>query len=173
MITSSVVTIVVNGTLIPSSAPARIIGGRVVAPLAPIVVRLAARTVYAPGSATVLIERGGLRIVVPVLFVEDDIPYVELGPVVRRIGGSATFDSPTKTLAIVLPSPDLIATPAPYNPAQPAVSPSAVFTPAPPPPTSRPIETGIPRPRRTAIPVTPSQPRPPTSPDADPTGPRR
>jgi len=171
MITSTEVTIVVNGSIVPSFAPARIVGGRVVAPLTPIVVRLASRTVYQPATATIAIERAGVRIVVPVVFVEDDIPFVELGPVVRGIGGSAVFDSPTKTLAIVLTPAETIVTPVPFDPGKPTVEPTTVFTPAPPPATPRSTDTGVPRPRRTAIPATPSQPVVP--PAASPTNQRR
>lgn len=174
MLPSSAVTIVVNGTIVPSSTPARIVAGRVVAPLSPIVVRLAARTAYERTGGSVTIERDGVRFVVPVVYVEDGQPYVELGPVVRGIGGSAAFDSASKTLTIAVDSGGAIATPAPFDPAAPQVSPTVVFTPRPPPPTPRSTETGAPRPRRTAIPVLPSQPES-IGPEAapSPTDPRR
>ncbi len=117
MLPSSAVTIVVNGTIVPSSTPARIVAGRVVAPLSPIVVRLAARTAYERTGGSVTIERDGVRFVVPVVYVEDGQPYVELGPVVRGIGGSAAFDSASKTLTIAVDSGGAIATPAPFDPA--------------------------------------------------------
>jgi hypothetical protein len=172
MVTPDTVTIVVNGTIATSSAPALIRAGRVVAPLTPIVVRLVARAAYEPATATVRIERGGTRIVVPVAFVKDDTPYVELGPVIQGIGGSAVFDSPTKTLTVVLGPAQTIATPPPFDPALPRVTPTTVFTPSPPPATPRSTESGIPHPRRTAIPALPSQPVVPP-PEAAPTSPRR
>jgi hypothetical protein len=172
MVTADTVTIVVNGTIAASSAPARIRAGRVVAPLTPIVVRLVARAAYDPGTATVRIERGGTRMVVPVAFVENDMPYVALGPVVRGIGGSAVFDSPTKTLTVLLGPAQTIATPPPFDPALPRVAPTTVFTPSPPPATPRSTESGVPRPRRTAIPALPSQPVAPP-PEPGPTSPRR
>jgi hypothetical protein len=172
MVTADAVTIVVNGTIVASSAPARIRAGRVVAPLTPIVVRLVARAAYQPATATIEIERGATRLVVPVAFVENDMPYVELGPVVRGIGGNAAFDSPTKTLTVVLGPAPSIATPSPFDPALPHVKPTTVFTPSPPPATPRTTESGIPHPRRTAIPVLPSQPVAPP-PEAAPTSRRR
>jgi hypothetical protein len=158
MVTADAVTIVVNGTIVASSAPARIRAGRVLAPLTPIVVRLVSRAAYDAATATVILERRGARIVVPVVLVEDQMPYVELGAVIRGIGGSAVFDSPTKTLAVVLAPAGTIASPPPFDPAQPQVEPTTVFTPSPPPPTPRSTESGVPRPRRTAVPALPSQP---------------
>ena len=158
MITSGAVTIVVNGAIVASSAPARIQGGRVVAPFAPIVVRLVSRAAYRPATATIELERGETHIVVPVAFVENEMPYVELGAVIRDIGGSAVFDSPTKTLTVVLAAAAPIATSPPFDPALPRVAPTTVFTPSPPPATPRSTESGVPRPRRTAIPVLPSEP---------------
>jgi hypothetical protein len=164
MVTAEVVTIVVNGTIVASSAPARIRAGRVVAPLTPIVVRLVTRAAYQPATASVELERSGAHIVVPVVLVENETPYVELGPILRSIGASAAFDSPTKTLTIVLTPSGAIATPSPYDPASPRVEPTTVFTPSPPPATPRGTESGEPRPRRTAIPVVPSEPVAPPPP---------
>ncbi len=164
MITADVVTIVVNGTIVTSSSPARIRSGRVVAPLTPIVVRLVSRAVYAPATSSVEIERNGTRMVVRVAFVENNVPYVELAPIVRGIGGNAAFDAPTKTFAVVLAPGGPIATPWPFDPAAPRVQPTTVFTPSPPPAAPRSIETGVPRPRRTAIPALPSQPAGPAEP---------
>jgi hypothetical protein len=171
VITTSAVTVVVNGSIVPSAAPARIFAGRVVAPLTPIVVRLASRAAYEAAAARIVVERDGVRIVVPVVFVEHDMPFAALGPLVRAIGGSAVFDTATKTLSIDLPPAPQIATPPPYDPGAPRVEPTTVFTLAPPPPTPRAVETGLPRPRRTAIPVLPSQPVAP--PSAEPTDQRR
>jgi hypothetical protein len=171
MIVSSAVTVVVNGAIVAGFTPARVVRGRVVAPLSPIVIRLASRAAYEPAMARVVIERGSSRIVVPVAFVEDATPFVDLGPIVRGLGGSAVFDTASKTLTIVLQGSDEIVTPAPFAPGS-AVSPGAVFTPAPRTVTPRSTETGIPRPRRTAIPVTPSQPVVPP-PQSAPTDPHR
>jgi hypothetical protein len=131
-----------------------------VGPLAPVVTRLASRVVYVPADGTIVIERAAHRIVVPVAFIDDDEPYVALGPVVRALGGSATFDTRTKTMTIVLADERLIETPQPFDPRAPQVAPTAVFTPEPPRATPRAIDTGRAAPRRTAIPAIPSQPQP-------------
>ncbi|MFN2460460.1 MAG: hypothetical protein ABR591_07215 [Candidatus Velthaea sp.] len=164
MIVSVVVTIVVNGAIVPSFAPARIVEGRVVGPVAPVVARLASRAAYFPADGTVLIERASRRILVPVSFIADDAPYVPLARVVRALGGTAVFDARTKTLSIVLTDDGEVATPAPFDPHAPQVTPTSLFTPEPPRPTPRVIETGRPVPRRTAIPAIPSQPQPQLTP---------
>lgn len=174
MIVLPAVTVVVNGAVAASSAPARLAAGRVVAPLRPIVIRLTSRAAYDPDAESVDVERGSTHVRVPVAFVDDGVPYVELAPLVTALGGSVAFDTSTKTLNVILPSDGAIRTPAPYDPAQPQVSPAAVFTPVPPRATPRSPDSGVPRPRRTAIPVLPSQPESsPQSPAPLPTSPRR
>lgn len=165
MLVSAAVTVIVNGAIVPSVASARIVGGRVVAPVAPIVVRLATRIAVDASRSRVAIDGNGARIVVPIVYTEEDVPYVELAPVVAALGGSDTFDSRSKTLTIVLRPAGGIATPAPFDPDRPEVAPNPVFTPAPPPATPRAIESGVPRPRRTAIPAVPSQPVVPSTPE--------
>lgn len=155
-----VVTIVVNGAIVPSFAPARIVEGRVVGPVAPVVAHLASRAAYLPAEGKVLIERASRRILVPVVFIADETPYVPLAAVVRALGGSAAFDTRTKTMSVVLPEDGEVGTPAPFDPRAPQVAPTTLFTPEPPKPTPRAIELGRPAPRRTAIPAIPSQPQP-------------
>jgi hypothetical protein len=152
------VTIVLNGSIVPSFAPAELDAGRVVAPLRTIVAELATRATYTPGSRTIQLEGAGRRIAVRIVFVADGTPYVLLEPLVRALGGTATFDSRSKTLAILLPVERVLETPAPFDPGAPQVAPSALFTPEPPRPTPRALATGIPLPRRTAIPAVPSWP---------------
>jgi hypothetical protein len=152
------VTVVLNGTILPSFAPAQLDAGRVVAPLQTIVADLAGSVSYTPGAQTIALVREGRRIVAGVVFVRDGTPYVVLEPLVRKLGGSVQFDTRTKTLAIDLPSDRTLETPAPFDPRAPQVSPTALFTPEPPRPTPRAVATGIPQPRRTAIPAVPSWP---------------
>jgi hypothetical protein len=152
------VTVVLNGTILPSFAPAQLAGGRVVAPLQSIVADLTGSAAYAPGARTIALVRDGRRIVAAVLFVRDGTPYVALGPLVRELGGTSQFDARTKTLAVALPSDRTLQTPAPFDSAAPRVSPTALFTPEPPRPTPRAVATGVPQPRRTAIPAVPSWP---------------
>jgi hypothetical protein len=160
MIASAIVTIVLNGAIVPSFAPARISFGRVMGPLAPVVTRLASRVAYVPGDATVVIEHATRRITVPVRLFEGDVPYVALAPVIRALGGTATFDARTKTMAIVLADERPVESPLPFDRSVPQVTPTAVFTPEPPRATPRAIDTSNPVPRRTAIPAVPSQPQP-------------
>ncbi len=182
MIAPAAVTVVVNGAIVSSTLPAFIFGGHVVAPLVPIVVRLVSRArvisraAYDPSTASVAIDDGAIHVVVPVAFVAEGQPYVELGAIVRAVGGSLSFDGPSKTLAIALAPGFAIVTPRPYDPSAPQVAPTTIFTPSPPPPTPRSVETGLPRPRRTAIPVHPSEPTEPIAPPTpqpEPTSPRR
>jgi len=173
MVTPAAVTIVINGSVVASVMASHIAAGRVFAPLTPIVVRLVSGVSYDAATATITIEQNGVRIVVPTAFVENDMPFVELGPVVRRLGGSAAFDNRSKTLAITLRRTLPIATPAPFEDASPQTEPTTIFTPAPPLPTPRAIESGVPRPRRTAIPASPSQPALPPPAEGGPINPRR
>jgi hypothetical protein len=78
---------------------------------------------------------------------------VALAPLVRSLGGDAHFDARTKTLALAFDGARVIETPTPFDPRAPQVAPTTIFTPQPPAPTPRVVETGVPVPRRTAIPV--------------------
>ncbi|GAC1418570.1 MAG: hypothetical protein NVSMB5_10070 [Candidatus Velthaea sp.] len=161
MIASAVVvTIILNGAIVPSFAPARLCRGRVLAPLSSIVARMVTRTVYLPGSHSILIQRSSQQIVVAVAFVADGVPYVPLAPIVHAFGGAAAYDARSHTLSIALDGEREVETPAPFDPGAPQASPTVLFTPEPPKPTPRAVDTGAPRPRRTAIPVVPSQPQP-------------
>ncbi len=170
MILAPAVTIVCNGAIVAGVASARIAGGRVLAPLAPAIVGIASRVVYDPAAETVAVDANGVRVIVPVVIVENDVPYVAIGRVIERLGGRATYDVRRRTLVLELPPAGSIATPAPFDPKLQQVAPNQVFTPTPPRPATQPIPSSEPRPRRTAIPAAPSQPVPPP---AEPTSPRR
>ena len=152
------VTVVLNGTIVPSFAPAQLDAGRVVAPLQSVVSDLATCTSYVPGARTIELVRSGRRIVADVVFVADGTPYVALGALVRKLGGSVQFDTRSKTIAIELAPERVLETPAPFDPRAPQASPTAIFTSEPPRPTPRAVATGVPQPRRTAIPAVPSWP---------------
>jgi hypothetical protein len=152
------VAVVLNGAIVPSFAPAELDAGRVVAPLETIVAALSTSASYAPGARAIELVRDGRRFEAGVVRVRDGTPYVLLAPLVRELGGSVQFDTKTKTIAIALPRDRTLRTPAPFDPRAPQVSPAALFTPEPPRPTPRAVATGVPQPRRTAIPAVPSWP---------------
>jgi hypothetical protein len=87
----------------------------------------------------------------------DGALYLPLATVVRAFGGTVTFDAVHRTADVELAASTDLATPAPFDPHAPQAAPTDVFTPQPVPATPRPFESGDPRPRRTAIPATPSR----------------
>jgi hypothetical protein len=136
-------------------------------PVTPVLIRLASRIAYDAAGGIVTLDRGPVHIVVAVVFVDGGgVPFVEVGPVARALGESAAFDPVSKTLAISIAADGAIATPSPYVPGAPQVAPTTIFTAAPPPPTPHATPSGIPHPRRTAIPAQPSQPVESASPRA-------
>jgi len=155
---SLTVAVVLNGAILPSFAPAELDAGRVVAPLETIVAALSTSATYAPGARAIELVRDGHRFEVAVVCVRDGTPYVLLAPLVRELGGSVRFDTQTKTIAISLTRDRRLGTPAPFDPRAPQVAPTTIFTPEPPRPTPRAVATGVPQPRRTAIPAVPSWP---------------
>jgi len=157
-----VVTVVLGGIWLPSSQPSWLSPqGFVYAPLDPIVRTIARSVQVDPQDLTVTIERDGKRAVVrspaDVIADADGTIYVRLGTVVRELGGSARFDSVRKVVTIEMPGPSPVTSPTPFNPSNPSVAPTMVFTPQPT-TTPRPTPSGIPQPRRTPIPVEPSFP---------------
>ena len=162
MIAFIVVTVVLGGISLPSSQPAWVSrDGFVYAPIDPIVRRIAERVQVDPQGGTVTFERNGrygvVRPPVDVIAEPDGTIYVRLGTVVRDLGGSASFDAVRKVVTIEMPAPSPVTTATPFNPANPSVAPTMVFTPQPV-PTPRPTPSGIPQPRRTPVPVVPSYP---------------
>jgi len=154
------VTVLVDGQFVPSVPAAVLQRGHVLAPPA-VAVSFAPRVGIA--GDTVWAERGDRRCSVPVAL-RGDPPLIRLAPLVRCLGGTASWDGATRTLAIGFGGPTVVLTPAPYDPNAPRVAPTTIFTPEPAPPTPRATVTGSPRPRRTPIPVVPSWPLPATSP---------
>ena len=162
MIAFIVVTVVLGGIPLPSSQPAWISPeGFVYAPIDPIVRTVAQSVQVDPQDLAVTVERNGKRAVVrspgDVIVEADGTVYVRLGTVVRDLGGSVSFDRVRKVVTIEMPGPSPIATQTPFNPANPSVAPTSVFTPQAV-TTPRPTPSGIPQPRRTPVPVIPSYP---------------
>jgi hypothetical protein len=157
-----VVTVVLGGISLASSQPAWISPeGFVYAPIDPIVRKVAQSVQVDPRDLAVTVEGNGKRAVVrspnDVIAEADGTVYVRLGTVVRDLGGSVSFDRVRKVVTIEMPGPIPVATPTPFNPANPSVAPTMVFTPQPV-TTLRPTPSGIPQPRRTPVPVVPSFP---------------
>jgi hypothetical protein len=141
-------------------------------PLAPIVAHIADRVtldgntitlvrgprvcVFAVGSPTYRCD-GAPQASSVVPFARDGIVYLPLGPVVRAFGGTVTYDAQRGTVAVALPRSNALLTPPPFDASAPQVAPTRVFTPQPAPPTPQVPISGDPRPRRTAIPATPSR----------------
>jgi hypothetical protein len=166
------VIIVLNGAVVPSAPPPRLLFGHVMAPLAPVVTRFTERVAIDGDTITLVrgartcvlhvgwdaLECDGVAGPLPVApFGRDGVAYVPLAEVARAFGGTAAYDARSRILAVTLPEAAVLASPAPFDPAAPQASPTAVFTPSPPPATPRPVEAGSPQPRRTAIPAIPSR----------------
>lgn len=153
------VTVIVEGRPLAAYVHAFLAGGRVYAPVSPLLVRLADR-VWSEGDVLV-IERGSVRVRVrlaPAVPLALDAAYVEVGPVLRAIGASVRYEAAAHRLVVHVGARTIIATPTPFDPTAPSVAPSPVFTPTVP-PTPRPLWTGSPLPRRTALPEPPANRR--------------
>jgi hypothetical protein len=163
--------VIVNGAFVPSSPPVRLLFGHVVAPLAPVIARISDRVSLAGDAVTV--ARGGRTCVFEVgspafqcdgiirhadvtPFARDGIVYVPLAAAVRAFGGTIAIDARSATVTVTMPAAPL-ASPSPFDASAPQAAPTQLFTPQPPAPTPRAVESVDPRPRRTAIPVIPSR----------------
>ncbi len=157
---SAIVTVVLNGVTTPSAPPAQLVGGHVLAPPA-LIAKFADRVTTFPDGGLTATRGERACDAQPVMQ-----HMVALAPLARCLGAHVAWDPDGKTITLAFPSSIDVRTPAPYVPTAPQVAPTTIFTPEPPPPTPRAIETGVPHPRRTAIPETPSLPleSPPTSP---------
>jgi hypothetical protein len=152
------VTIVVNGALVIGSTPAVLRGGVVMAPLDPYVRTLA--TAISPASDPHIvvqrarrslrlrlgsreIESGSALELVPIApFLRDGTLYVPLAVVARALGGTVAYDGRGHTLAIAFPETPLATLPTGLPTFAPTPTPAPV-----------PTISGIPKPRRTPIPV--------------------
>ncbi|MGC1382056.1 MAG: hypothetical protein WA814_13660 [Candidatus Baltobacteraceae bacterium] len=149
------VTVEVDGRPLAAYVRAFAAGGRVFAPVSPLLEQLADR-LWFEGS-TLVIERAGRRVRVALGkgFSGDlNALYVPAGPVLRALGASVRYEPAARRLEVRLPAAGGIASPTPFNPQAPLIAPNPVFTPLPI-PTPRPIWTGSPLPRRTPLPQPP------------------
>jgi hypothetical protein len=107
-----------------------------------------------------VIERGARRVRVRLekTFPDQfDGAYIAIGPVLRALGASLSWEPKRRRLIVRLPERGNVATPTPFDPVAPSAPPATVFTPSPP-VTPRPIWTGSPLPRRTPLPLPPPRP---------------
>ncbi|MBV8489888.1 MAG: hypothetical protein JO199_05095 [Candidatus Eremiobacteraeota bacterium] len=146
------VTVLVDGRPLATYASAYLRGGRVYAPVDPLLLRLADRVWFVDGA--IVVVRGERRIRIPLEpgFTEElAIGYVPVGPVLRALGDRVVYHGKTRRLDIRTPSPETAASPTPFAPGTPQPA-RSVFTPQPV-PTVPPVWHGPPLPRRTPLPA--------------------
>jgi hypothetical protein len=162
------VSVVVNGALVTGSVPAVLSHGTVVAPLDPYVRAIATRLSFPVESDTIVVQRGSRILTLslgsrrartgPSEAELPIAPYLRAGAVIiplattaRALGATVGYDARSQTLAIAFPELPL-ATLAPASPAPPPPAELRTFAPTPT-PAPQPTITGIPKPRRTPIPI--------------------
>ena len=148
-------TVAVDGRTVAAYVRARVVDGRVYAPLS--LLRLLVDRMWFEGGA-VVIERAGRRVHVPLSLRSQgdaDTSSVALGPLLRALGDDVRYDARTHVFEVRTPPAVPVVPATPYDggplPAR------SVFTPEPV-PTPRPEWSGSPLPRRTPLPA-------PTAPD--------
>jgi hypothetical protein len=166
------IVVLLNGAFVPSSPPVYRARGHIMAPLAPVVTQVADHV--STDERTVTLVRGDrtcsftlgllpyrcnatIRLADAAPVVRDGVVFVPLATVVRAFGGSATYDARHRSVSLALPEERSVITPAPFDPDAPQAAPTQIFTPQPAPATPQAVMSGDPRPRRTAIPATPSR----------------
>jgi len=167
------IILVLNGAFLPTTPAPRRLFGYVMVPLVPVVARIADRVtvngddvmlvrgthdcIFRVGSPAFRCDDGAPRSAGVAPFARDGIVFVPIGAVARALGGSVLADARSGAVEIAMPPHWAVVTPAPFDPNAPHVVPTQVFTPQPGPPTPQVMVSGDPRPRRTALPATPSR----------------
>jgi hypothetical protein len=149
------VAVSIDGRPLAAYVRAYLSGGHVYVPVAPLLTRLADR-LWIEGD-TLVVQRGGRRVRIrldPIYRAELRGAYVPAAATLRALGATVSYDGDAHRLNVTVRVLAVVATPTPFNAAAPSVAPSVVFTPVPP-STPRPIWTGSPMPRRTALPFPP------------------
>lgn len=149
------VTVIVDGSPLAAYERAYVAGGRVFAPVDPLLTRVADRLWF--DGDTLVVERGARRVRVPLASAwaaRLGAAYVMAAPVLRALGATVNYQAVARRLVVGVPAHAGVASPLPFDPAAPSVPPNAVFTPFAS-PTPRPVWTGSPLPRRSALPLPP------------------
>lgn len=144
------VTISIDGRPFMQYVRAYVSGGRVYAPVSPLLRRLA-DAVWFDGS-TLVVRRAGRQLGVPITsggWAAPQSAFVEIAPVLRFLGDGLRYDARSRRLDVRTPPAAPLESPTPYQPQ--AQLPRVVFTPSPE-PTKHPVWTGAPLPRRTPLP---------------------
>ncbi len=160
------VTVLIEGTPVEGSTPARLCDDVVVAPLAPYLRDVADRIQIDDDRGIIVVERAGRSISIAIgssvlrsgaassglpiaPYLRAGEPVIPLAAVARALGARVDFDPASKTMSIAWePAPLVSATPdAAYTPPP---GPLDTFTPQPT-PAPKVVVTGVPRPRRTPI----------------------
>jgi hypothetical protein len=144
------VTIWIDGRRLQQYVHAYAAGGRVYAPVSPLL-RGLADAVWWEGSVLV-IRRGDrqLRVKVPSgNWASLQTSFVPIGPMLQFLGDTVTYDSHKHRLDVRTAAPRPVESPTPYRAIEQA--PQPVFTPVSP-VTPKPVWSGSPLPRRTPLP---------------------
>ncbi len=149
------VAVSVDGRPLSAYVRAYLSGGRVYVPVAPLLTGLADRLWF--DGDTMVVQRAGRTVRIrlePRFRAELRGAYVPAAAALRALGARVLYDGAHHRLTVTVSLRAVVASPTPFNAAAPSVAPSAVFTPFTP-PTPRPLWTGSPMPRRTALPFPP------------------
>ena len=153
------IAILLNGSTLQSYNRPYLQNGRVVAPVAPYLTRIADRIAY--DGRVMVITRGSVHIRIETGVSEPrglQNLYVPIAPLLRKLGALVAYDPGRHILEVQLRAVRDVRTMAPYSTSEPQVAPTRVFTPEPI-VTPRPLYTGSPHPRRTPIVITTSRPQ--------------
>ncbi len=145
------VTVTVDGRRLAVYERARILGGRVYAPLS--LVRMLVDRMWLEDRVLVA-ERAGRTVRVPFTLRFDgdvDVSSVAIAPLLRALGDETLYLAQSRTLAVRTPPAGPVASARPFAGAP---APRSVFTPEPV-PTPRPVWSSSPLPRRTGLPAPP------------------
>ena len=146
MVAIPAVTITVNGALASGAQPVALVDGHVVGEVGASVERFASWVTFSPANGTIIIVRDRHRVIVrggranlvvdghpqrvtPSPVMEGTELIAPLAPIVRGLGGTAHYDTRTRTFAIAFLAPPALSPAPPFDPLAPTVAPTVLFTP--------------------------------------------